>query len=414
MNQNIIYKLKDLIKNNNKTLFYEYLKILNLYKFFIESVQEFILEDQLEIITFFHEKALNKHFDIFDILNKTESSIFITNKTKEKNFKLALEYYRNRSIYSLDSFQSIEAIKKTNKYTYSVIDFLVKNTSLISNVYDFNKEMFQDKLEYFSSDKEFYEIYSDKYCDIILIKKKFFQEFNPSLFSSFGLTIRFCELGQIGFKKDTIILNENEALITNGISLGQYKVLTNDINYLTIHIKDKFLKDFNIKEINYSMKKLPWKIEKNSSFLFENLNTLKNNQILILNFLTKIILELLEEKNNLNFKVLSENNILKITKFIDNNLENPNLSINQLQNIFGFNKNILIQLFKKNYNICPSKYIINKKLEYASTLLIETKLSVTEIASKLNFSNSSKFSLNFKNKFLYTPLQFRKKYKELK
>ena len=162
------------------------------------------------------------------------------------------------------------------------------------------------------------------------------------------------------------------------------------------------------------MKKLPWKIEKNSSFLFENLNTLKNNQILILNFLTKIILELLEEKNNLNFKVLSENNILKITKFIDNNLENPNLSINQLQNIFGFNKNILIQLFKKNYNICPSKYIINKKLEYASTLLIETKLSVTEIASKLNFSNSSKFSLNFKNKFLYTPLQFRKKYKELK
>ncbi|MEG0514098.1 MAG: hypothetical protein RR523_00560, partial [Cetobacterium sp.] len=141
MNQNIIYKLEDLIKNNNKILFYEYLKILNLYKFFIESVQEFILEDQLEIITFFHEKALNKHFDIFDILNKTESSIFITNKTKEKNFKLALEYYRNRSIYSLDSFQSIEAIKKTNKYTYSVIDFLVKNTSLISNVYDFNKEM---------------------------------------------------------------------------------------------------------------------------------------------------------------------------------------------------------------------------------------------------------------------------------
>ena len=320
----------------------------------------------------------------------------------------------NRSIYSLDSFQSIEAIKKTNKYTYSVIDFLVKNTSLISNVYDFNKEMFQEKLEYFSSDKEFYEIYSDKYCDIILIKKNFFQEFNPSLFSSFGLTIRFCELGQIGFKKDTIILNENETLITNGISLGQYKVLTNEINYLTIHIKDKFLKDFNIKEINYSMKKLPWKIEKNSSFLFENLNTLKNNQILILNFLTKIILELLEEKNSLNFKVLSESNILKITKFIDNNLENPNLSISQLQNIFGFNKNILIQLFKKNYNICPSKYITNKKLEYASTLLIETKLSVTEIASKLNFSNSSKFSLNFKNKFLYTPLQFRKKYKELK
>ena len=414
MNQNIIYKLEELIKNNNKTLFYEYLKVLNLYKFFIESVQEFFLEDQLEIIAFFHEKALNKNFNIYDILDAKESLIFVTNKTKEKNFKLALEYYRNRTIYNLDSFQSIENIKKEGRYTYSVIDFLTKNISLISNVYEFNKEMFQEKLEYFSSEKEFYEIYSDKYCDIILIKKNFFQEFNPSLFSSFGLTIRFCELGQIGFKKDTIILNENEALITNGISLGQYKVLTNDINYLTIHIKDNFLKDFNIKEINYSMKKLPWKIDKVSSILFENLNSLKNNRILVLNFLTKIILELLNEQKKLSFKVLSEDSIIKITKFIDNNLENPTLSITQLQNIFGFNKNTLIQLFKKNYNICPSKYIINKKLEYASILLIETELSMTEIAYKLNFSNSSKFSLNFKGKFLYTPLQFRKKYKELK
>lgn len=414
MNQNIICKLEELIKNNNKTLFYEYLKVLNLYKFFIESVQEFILEDQLEIIAFFHEKALNKNFNIYDILNKKESLIFITNKTKEKNFKLALEYYRNRTIYSLDSFQSIEAIKNEGRYTHSVIDFLIKNTSLISNVYDFNKEMFQEKLECFSSEKEFYEIYSDIYCDIILIKKNFFQEFNPSLFSSFGLTIRFCELGQIGFKKDTIILNENEALITNGISLGQYKVLTNEINYLTIHIKDRFLKDFNVKDINYSMKKLPWKIDKVSSALFENLNSLNNNKILVLNFLTKITLELLEEKNRLDFKVLSEDNIIKITRFINNNLEHPSLSIQQLQTVFGFNKNTLIQLFKKNFGVCPSKYIITKKLEYASTLLIETELSVTEIASKLNFSNSSKFSLNFKGKFLYTPLQFRKKYRELK
>nr|WP_307775480.1 AraC family transcriptional regulator [uncultured Cetobacterium sp.] len=414
MNENIIYKLEELIKNNNKTLFYEYLKVLNLYKFFIESVQEFILEDQLEIITFFHEKALNKNFNLYDILNKKESLIFITNKTKEKNFKLALEYYRNRTIYNLDSFQSIEAIKKGNRYSNSIIDFLVKNTVLLSNVYDFNKEMFQEKLEHFSSEKEFYEIYSDKYCDIILIKKNFFQEFNPSLFSSFGLTIRFCELGQIGFKKDTILLNENEALITNGISLGQYKVLTNEVNYLTIHIKDKFLKDFNIKKINYSMRKLPWKIDQTSLPLFENLNSLKNNRVLVLNFLTKIILELLNEENRLNFKIFSEDNIIKITKFINDNLENPTLCINQLQTVFGFNKNTLIQLFKKNYGVSPSKYITNKKLEYASTLLIETELFITEIASKLNFSNSSKFSLSFKEKFLYTPLQFRKKYKELK
>ncbi|MGL4997587.1 MAG: helix-turn-helix transcriptional regulator [Cetobacterium sp.] len=410
MDQNIINKLENIIKNHNKNIYYEYLKILNLYKFLIENIQEFLLDDQLEIITFFHEKMMSNNFNIFDILNKKESIIFITNKTKEKNFKLAVDYYRNREILKLDAFQSIEAIQKNGFYEASLINFLKRNSTIISNVFDFNKEMFQEKLEGFSSEKEFFDIYSDAYCDIISIRKNFFKDFSPSLLSSFGLTIRFCELGQIGFKKDTIILNENEALITKGISLGQYKVLTNDVNYLTIHIKDKFLKDFNIQKINCSIKKIPWKIDKQSSQFFKKLSLLENNKILVLNFLTNIILELLEEEKRLKFKILSEDNLIKITKYIDDNLENTNLSINQLKSVFGYNKNALLQLFKNNFELCPSKYIINKKLEYASVLLLETKLSVTEISSKLNFSNSSKFSLSFKNKFLYTPLQFRKKY----
>ncbi|MGL4988839.1 MAG: hypothetical protein ACRC5F_06320, partial [Cetobacterium sp.] len=98
MNLNIIEKLEKLLKNNNKTIFYEYLKVLNLYKFLIESVQEFVLDDQLEIVTFFHEKLMNKDFDIFHILKVKKISIFSTNKTKEKNFRVALEYYYNRTV----------------------------------------------------------------------------------------------------------------------------------------------------------------------------------------------------------------------------------------------------------------------------------------------------------------------------
>lgn len=414
MNQHIVSKLEMLIKNNNKIFFYKYLKILNLYKFFIESEQKFDLEDQLEIITFFHERALKQEFDIFNIIEIEETKIFLYNKTKEKTFKLALEYYKNRTVLNLDSFESIELIRKNKRYSEVSIEFLVKNVTLISNVFEFNREMFQEALEDFSGEEDSYEIYSDNYCDIFSIKKNLFKEFNPSLFSSFGLTIRFCKLGQIAFKKNMIVLNENEALITNGISLGEYKVLTNDIDYLTVHIKEKFFKDFEIEKIDYLTKKISWKIKKESSILFENLNNLKNNKLLVLNFLTKIMLELLEDKNKLSFKVLSETDIVRIAKYIENNLENPEISVASLQAIFGYNKNILLQLFKDNFGISPSKYIINKKLEYSSILLIESKLSVTEISSKLNFSNSSKFSLSFRKKFFYTPLQFRKKYKIIK
>ncbi|MGL4403289.1 MAG: helix-turn-helix transcriptional regulator [Fusobacteriaceae bacterium] len=413
MNEKIVSKLEKLIKDHNRELYYQYLKVVNLYKYFIESIQEFTLEDHLEIVVYFHQKALDKDFDIYEILTRKESVIFFTNKTKEKNLKLALEYCRNRSVYGMNTFQSIDFIEKNSPYySQSVVKFLRKNAVLISNVYDINREMFHEQLQYFSDEKDFYEIYSDEHCDIILIKKNFFHEFNPSLFSSFGLTIRFCEKGQIGFKKDTIILNESEALITKGISLGQYKVLTNDVNYLNVHIKEKFFKDLNISTGDIFMKKVLWKIDENSFKLFANLSLLKNNRLLVLNFLTKIALQIIGEESNLDFKVISENNLLKIVEYIDSNLE-KGITIPELQNIFGFNKNNLLEIFKKNFGVSPSKYILNKKLELGSLLLIENSLSVTDICHKLNFPSPGKFSTHFKEKYSYTPYQFRKKYSKL-
>ncbi|MGL5965198.1 MAG: hypothetical protein ACRC0F_00025, partial [Cetobacterium sp.] len=262
MNEKIVKKLEILIKDSNRELYYQYLKVLNLYKYFVENIQEFNSEDHLDIVVFFHQKAIDNDFDIYEILTLKEPIIFLNNKTKEKNFKLSLEYCRNRMFYGMNTFQSIDAIESNSlNYSSSVIKFLREHAIVISNVYDFNREMYREKLEFFSEEKEFYEIYSDEHCDIILIKKNFFHEFNQSLFLSMGLTIRFCEKGQIGFKKDTVILNENEALITKGISLGQYKVLTSDVNYLTVHIKDEFFKSLNIFTGENFMKKVSWKID---------------------------------------------------------------------------------------------------------------------------------------------------------
>ncbi|MGL6098748.1 MAG: helix-turn-helix domain-containing protein, partial [Fusobacteriaceae bacterium] len=196
------------------------------------------------------------------------------------------------------------------------------------------------------------------------------------------------------------------------ISLGQYKVLTSDVNYLTVHIKDEFFKSLNIFTGENFMKKVSWKIDEESLKLFSNLSLLRNNKLLVLNFLTKIVLEFIGEKRHLDFKIISENNILKIVEYIDSNLE-KGITIPELQNIFGFNKNNLIELFKKNFGVSPSKYILNKKLELGSALLIERDLSVTEISYKLNFPSPGKFSRHFKDKYSYTPYQFRKKYIKL-
>ncbi|WP_319205083.1 AraC family transcriptional regulator [uncultured Ilyobacter sp.] len=413
MNRNIISKLENLIKDHTKDTYYEYLRILHLYKYFIGNIQEFTPNDRLEILSFFYESVLGDVENIYSKLETTDSFIFKGDKFREKNFRMALEYFRNRYLFSLSNEESIDLIEKNNTfYSPSLIEFLRRNARTLDEVFNFNEHRFRDKLESLPTEKDFYRIYSDDYSDIIIIRKNFFSDLNPSFFSRDGLIIRFCETGQIGFEKDAMFLNEREALLSKGISLGDYKVLTQNISYVTLHIKDKFFKDFQIDFPEYVLKKLPWKLDSPTLYKLDNLISFKNSKIIMLNFITDIVLSFLGEEHRLDFNRVTNKELKKIVAFIDYNIDND-LSVAQIKREFGLNKNNLASLFNNNLEMSPTKYIINKKLEKASKLLLESDLSVTDIAFKLNFSSGSKFSSHFKKKYSLTPLQFKKKFEKL-
>lgn len=413
INRNIISKLENLIKDHNKDTYYEYLRILHLYKYFIGNIQEFTPNDRLEILSFFYESVLGDVENIYSKLETTDSFIFKGDKFREKNFRMALEYFRNRYEFSLSNEKSIDLIEKNNAlYSSSLIEFLRRNARTLDEVFNFNEHRFRDKLESLPSEKDFYRIYSDDYSDIIIIRKNFFSDMNPSFFSRDGLIIRFCQTGQIGFEKDAIFLHEREALFSKGISLGDYKVLSQNISYVTLHIKDKFFKDFQIEFPEYVLKKLPWKLDSSTLYKLDNLVSFKNSRIIMLNFITDIILSFLGEEHRLDLERATDKELNKIIEYIEYNIDND-LNVAQIKREFGLNKNNLASLFNNNLEMSPSKYIINKKLEKASQLLLETDISVTDIAFRLNFSSGSKFSSHFKKKYSLTPLQFKKKFEKL-
>ncbi|WP_340114790.1 helix-turn-helix domain-containing protein [Maribellus mangrovi] len=64
--------------------------------------------------------------------------------------------------------------------------------------------------------------------------------------------------------------------------------------------------------------------------------------------------------------------------------------------------------FMEYYHTTPGKWLTNKRLEHAGTLLKSTKKSISEIAYDSGFENSSHFSRIFKEKFGLSPLQYRK------
>ncbi len=63
--------------------------------------------------------------------------------------------------------------------------------------------------------------------------------------------------------------------------------------------------------------------------------------------------------------------------------------------------------FKTTYRQTPGKWINDKRLEYASALLVGSDLNVNEICFEIGFRNCSHFNKAFKDKYKITPKQFR-------
>ncbi|MBS1624458.1 MAG: helix-turn-helix transcriptional regulator [Bacteroidetes bacterium] len=67
----------------------------------------------------------------------------------------------------------------------------------------------------------------------------------------------------------------------------------------------------------------------------------------------------------------------------------------------------LKRLFKEYFHITPHQYIIQRRLEKARTLLIQSDMPVRNICGEIGFENTSSFIRLFRNSYNLTPMSFR-------
>ncbi|MDF9794950.1 AraC-like DNA-binding protein [Catalinimonas alkaloidigena] len=85
-----------------------------------------------------------------------------------------------------------------------------------------------------------------------------------------------------------------------------------------------------------------------------------------------------------------------------------NLSLEEYARLCGRSLASFKRDFEKVYHSSPGKWLKKKRLAYAKFLLETTELNVSEITLEAGFENTSHFIRNFKKKYHYPPLQFRK------
>jgi len=83
------------------------------------------------------------------------------------------------------------------------------------------------------------------------------------------------------------------------------------------------------------------------------------------------------------------------------------LQLDEFARLCGRSLSAFRRDFKMVYHQTPGKWLNDKRLEYASGLLLSSDLNINEIGYESGFKNSSHFNKIFKDKYKLSPRQFR-------
>jgi AraC-like DNA-binding protein len=97
-----------------------------------------------------------------------------------------------------------------------------------------------------------------------------------------------------------------------------------------------------------------------------------------------------------------------VLEYIEKNYRKE-ISVNELASIMNVSTTYFANSFKKAFHISPKQYILNKRLTESQQLLLETDMSVKEIAYLVGFENENYFSEFFAQKTGVSALKYRKR-----
>jgi len=101
--------------------------------------------------------------------------------------------------------------------------------------------------------------------------------------------------------------------------------------------------------------------------------------------------------------------IERVDALIQQHLRNEDFGVDVLQGQLAVSYSNLYRKIKIKTGHTPSVYIRIQRLVYAKSLILESELTITEIAYRSGFNNLPYFSKCFAEYYDYPPSQLRKK-----
>lgn len=106
---------------------------------------------------------------------------------------------------------------------------------------------------------------------------------------------------------------------------------------------------------------------------------------------------------------LDESFIQKVIKTVEEHLESPQFSVEELSSIIGMSRSNLYNKLMSITGSSPSEFIRIIRLKKSLKLLEKTQMTVAEVAYKVGFNAPKIFTHYFKEEYKMTPTEYRKK-----
>ncbi|HEX7056843.1 MAG TPA: AraC family transcriptional regulator [Bacilli bacterium] len=145
------------------------------------------------------------------------------------------------------------------------------------------------------------------------------------------------------------------------------------------------------------------------SSLYEELLSLNTREDVEEWFIKRLVLPLVKvfaDRRDSQYHNLSE----QIIDIIQNNYD-TNITLEDCAAKLHYNANYLSSVFKKETNATFSEYLVNYRFNMSKKWLLETNMTVKEIAERLQYHNAQNFIRSFRKKEGVTPGQFREQHR---
>jgi len=124
--------------------------------------------------------------------------------------------------------------------------------------------------------------------------------------------------------------------------------------------------------------------------------------------LKKLLIDL--HKNSFDIQTNSTDAVNKIIEYINLNFTKE-IKNTDLAEIAGYHEYYLNRIFIKYTGMSMHKYVLSLRINESKRLLLNTDMSISEIASQIGFNSTTHFSTYFKNETKISPFKYRYNFK---